>query len=107
MSFAESVAKRDITSIVCNSKLGRNSSNMIAPSNTLAAISWAIHCLKISVIKALVNDIQLNALTDSGKSPGFFNEKHKAKCKTKIEPYFGKISGLMPLWSQKLWVFVK
>ncbi|GFW01766.1 uncharacterized protein TNCV_1232661 [Trichonephila clavipes] len=67
---------------VCKSRLGRNSSNVVASSNTLAAISGSTHCLQKSIIKALVNNIQLSALIDTGSSLSFLNEKH-VKCKLK------------------------
>ncbi|GFY23919.1 putative retrovirus-related pol polyprotein from transposon opus [Trichonephila clavipes] len=72
---------------VCKSRHGRNSSNVVASSNTLAAISGSTHCLQKSIIKALVNNIQLSALIDTGSSLSFLNEKYVAKCKLKIEPY--------------------
>ncbi|GFX21450.1 retrovirus-related Pol polyprotein from transposon opus [Trichonephila clavipes] len=77
---------------VCKSRPGRNSSNVVASSNTLEAISGPTHCLQKSIIKALVNNIQLSALIDTGTSLSFLNEKHVAKCKLKVEPYLGKIS---------------
>ncbi|GFS56550.1 retrovirus-related Pol polyprotein from transposon 17.6 [Trichonephila clavipes] len=77
---------------VCKSRPGRNSSNVVASSNTLVAISGSTHCLQKSIIKALVNNIQLSALIDTGSSLSFLNEKHAAKCKLKVEPYLGKIS---------------
>ncbi|GFS73002.1 retrovirus-related Pol polyprotein from transposon opus [Trichonephila clavipes] len=77
---------------VCKSRPGRNSSNVVASSNPLAAISGSTHCLQKSIIKALVNNIQLSALIDTGSSLSFLNEKHVAKCKLKVEPYLGKIS---------------
>ncbi|GFW11244.1 retrovirus-related Pol polyprotein from transposon 17.6 [Trichonephila clavipes] len=77
---------------VCKSRPGRNSSNVVASSNTLAAISGSTHCLQKSLIKALVNNIQLSALIDTGSSLSFLNEKHVAKCKLKVEPYLGEIS---------------
>ncbi|GFS72378.1 retrovirus-related Pol polyprotein from transposon opus [Trichonephila clavipes] len=77
---------------VCKSGPGRNSSNVVASSNTLAAISGSTHCLQKSIIKALVNNIQLSALIDTGSCLSFLNEKHVAKCKLKVEPYLGKIS---------------
>ncbi|GFX03587.1 retrovirus-related Pol polyprotein from transposon opus [Trichonephila clavipes] len=77
---------------VCKSRPGRNSSNVVASSNTLVAISRSTHCLQKSIIKALVNNIQLSALIDTGSSLSFLNEKHVAKCKLKVEPYLGKIS---------------
>ncbi|GFU00382.1 putative retrovirus-related pol polyprotein from transposon opus [Trichonephila clavipes] len=75
-----------------SSRPGRNSSNVVASSNTLAAISGSTHCLQKSIIKELVNNIQLSALIDTGSSLSFLNEKHVAKCKSKVEPYLGKIS---------------
>ncbi|GFY16815.1 retrovirus-related Pol polyprotein from transposon opus [Trichonephila clavipes] len=77
---------------VCKSRPGRNSSNVVSSSNTLVAISGSTHCLQKSIIKALVNNIQLSALIDTGSSLSFLNEKHVAKCKLKVEPYLGKIS---------------
>ncbi|GFV22570.1 putative retrovirus-related pol polyprotein from transposon opus [Trichonephila clavipes] len=77
---------------VCKSRPGRNSSNVVASTKTLAAISESTHCLQKSIIKALVNNIQLSALIDTGSSIIFLNEKHVAKCKLKVEPYLGKIS---------------
>ncbi|GFT30801.1 retrovirus-related Pol polyprotein from transposon gypsy [Trichonephila clavipes] len=77
---------------VCKSRPGRNSSNVVASSNTLVAISGSTHCLQKSIIKALVNNIQLSALIDTESSLSFLNEKHVAKCKLKVEPYLGKIS---------------
>ncbi|GFW69424.1 retrovirus-related Pol polyprotein from transposon opus [Trichonephila clavipes] len=77
---------------VSKSRPGRNSSNVVASSNTLAAISGSTHCLQKLIIKALVNNIQLSALIDTGRSLSFLNEKHVAKCKLKVEPYLGKIS---------------
>ncbi|GFW95732.1 retrovirus-related Pol polyprotein from transposon opus [Trichonephila clavipes] len=77
---------------VCKSRPGRNSSNVVASSNTLVAISGSTHCLQKSIIKALVNNIQLSALIDTGSSLSFLNEKYAAKCKLKVEPYLGKIS---------------
>ncbi|GFV97258.1 putative retrovirus-related pol polyprotein from transposon opus [Trichonephila clavipes] len=77
---------------VCKSRPGRNSSNVVASSNTLAAILGSTHCLQKSIIKALVNNIQLSALINTGSSLSFLNEKHVAKCKLKVEPYLGKIS---------------
>ncbi|GFV88288.1 putative retrovirus-related pol polyprotein from transposon opus [Trichonephila clavipes] len=77
---------------VCKSRPGRNSSNVVASSNTLVAISGSTHCLQKSIIKALVNNIQLSALIDTGSSLSFLNEKHVVKCKLKVEPYLGKIS---------------
>ncbi|GFY06678.1 putative retrovirus-related pol polyprotein from transposon opus [Trichonephila clavipes] len=77
---------------VCKSRPGRNPSNVVASSNTLAAISGSTHCLQKSKIKALVNKIQLSALIDTGSSLSILNEKHVAKCKLKVEPYLGKIS---------------
>ncbi|GFT37457.1 retrovirus-related Pol polyprotein from transposon opus [Trichonephila clavipes] len=77
---------------VCKSRPGRNSSNVVASSNTLVAISGSTHCLQKSIIKALFNNIQLSALIDTGSSLSFLNEKHVAKCKLKVEPYLGKIS---------------
>ncbi|GFV40071.1 putative retrovirus-related pol polyprotein from transposon opus [Trichonephila clavipes] len=77
---------------VCKSRPGRNSSNVVASSNTLVAISGSTHCLQKSIIRALVNNIQLSALIDTGSSLSFLNEKHVAKCKLKVEPYLGKIS---------------
>ncbi|GFS66714.1 retrovirus-related Pol polyprotein from transposon opus [Trichonephila clavipes] len=77
---------------VCKSRPGRNSSNVVASSNTLVAISGSTHCLQKSIIKALVNNIQLSELIDTGSSLSFLNEKHVAKCKLKVEPYLGKIS---------------
>ncbi|GFW78278.1 putative retrovirus-related pol polyprotein from transposon opus [Trichonephila clavipes] len=77
---------------VCKSRPGRNSSNVVASLNTLAAISGSTHCLQKSIIKALVNNIQLSALIDTGSSLSILNEKHVAKCKLKVEPYLGKIS---------------
>ncbi|GFT85183.1 putative retrovirus-related pol polyprotein from transposon opus [Trichonephila clavipes] len=74
----------------CKSRPGRNSSNVVTSSNTQAAIST--HCLQKSIIKVLVNNIQLSALIDTGSSLSFLNEKHVAKCKSKVEPYLGKIS---------------
>ncbi|GFX62023.1 retrovirus-related Pol polyprotein from transposon opus [Trichonephila clavipes] len=64
----------------------------MASSNALAAISGSTHCLQKSIIKALVNNIQLSALIDTGSSLSFLNEKHVVKCKLKVEPYLGKIS---------------
>ncbi|GFW73116.1 retrovirus-related Pol polyprotein from transposon opus [Trichonephila clavipes] len=77
---------------VCKSRPGRNSSNVVASSNTLVAISGSTHCLQKSIIKALVNNIQLSALIDALSSLSFLNEKHVAKCKLKVESYLGKIS---------------
>ncbi|GFW99881.1 retrovirus-related Pol polyprotein from transposon opus [Trichonephila clavipes] len=77
---------------VCKSRPGRNSSNVVVSSNTQVAISGSTHCLQKSIIKALVNNIQLSALIDTGSSLSFLNEKHVAKCKLKVEPYLGKIS---------------
>ncbi|GFX32209.1 putative retrovirus-related pol polyprotein from transposon opus [Trichonephila clavipes] len=77
---------------VCKSRPVRNSSNVVASSNTLAAILGSTHSLQKSIIKALVNNIQLSALIDTGSSLSFLNEKHVAKCKLKVEPYLGKIS---------------
>ncbi|GFT76012.1 putative retrovirus-related pol polyprotein from transposon opus [Trichonephila clavipes] len=77
---------------VCKSRPGRNPSNVVASSNALVAISGSTHCLQKSIIKALVNNIQLSALIDTGSSLSFLNEKHVAKCKLKVEPYLGKIS---------------
>ncbi|GFW69689.1 retrovirus-related Pol polyprotein from transposon opus [Trichonephila clavipes] len=76
---------------MCKSRPGRNSSNVVASSNTLAAILGSTHCLQKSIIKALVNTIQLSALIDTGSSLSFLNEKHVAKCKLKVDPYLGKI----------------
>ena len=76
----------------CKSRPGRKSSKVTASSDKLAAISGANHCLKKSIIKASVNNIQLNALIDTGSSLSFLNEKHVNKCRVKIEPYFGKVS---------------
>ncbi|GFX64638.1 retrovirus-related Pol polyprotein from transposon opus [Trichonephila clavipes] len=76
---------------VCKSRPGRNSSNVVASSNTMAAISGSTHYLQKSIIKALVNNIYLSALIDTGSSLNFLNEKHVAKCKLKVEPYLGKI----------------
>ncbi|GFT46969.1 uncharacterized protein TNCV_3746531 [Trichonephila clavipes] len=53
---------------VCQFRPGRNSSNVVASSNTLAAISGSTHYLQKSIIKALVNNIQLSALIDTGSS---------------------------------------
>ncbi|GFT01876.1 putative retrovirus-related pol polyprotein from transposon opus [Trichonephila clavipes] len=83
---------------VCKSRPGRNSSNVVASSNTLVAISGSTHCLQKSIIKALVNNIQLSALIDTGSSLSFLNEKHAAKCKLKVEPYLGKYPWQTPLW---------
>ncbi|GFU66208.1 retrovirus-related Pol polyprotein from transposon opus, partial [Trichonephila clavipes] len=77
---------------VCKSRPGRNSSNVVASSNTLVAISGSTHCLQKSIIKALVNNIQLSALIDTGSTLSFLNEKYVANCKLKVEPYLGKIS---------------
>ncbi|GFT42665.1 retrovirus-related Pol polyprotein from transposon opus, partial [Trichonephila clavipes] len=77
---------------VCKSRPGRNSSNVVASSNTLVDISGSTHCLQKSIIKALVNNMQFSALIDRGRSFSFLNEKHVANCKLKVEPYFGKIS---------------
>ncbi|GFX36673.1 putative retrovirus-related pol polyprotein from transposon opus [Trichonephila clavipes] len=60
---------------VCKSRPGRNSSNVVASSNTLASISGSTHCLQKSIIKALVNNIQLSALIDTGSCLSFLNEK--------------------------------
>ncbi|GFW38255.1 retrovirus-related Pol polyprotein from transposon opus [Trichonephila clavipes] len=77
---------------VCKSRPGRNSSNVVASSNILVAISGSTHCLQKSIIKALVDNIQLSALIDTGSSLSFLNKKHVAKCKLKVEPYLGKLS---------------
>ncbi|GFX05058.1 putative retrovirus-related pol polyprotein from transposon opus [Trichonephila clavipes] len=78
---------------VCKSRPGRNSSNVVASSNTLAAISGSTHYLQKSIIKAMINNnIQLSSIIDTGSSLSFLNEKHVAKCKLKVEPYLGKIS---------------
>ncbi|GFW78112.1 hypothetical protein TNCV_135821 [Trichonephila clavipes] len=53
---------------VYKSRPSRNSSNAVACSNTLAAILESTHCLQKSIIKALVNNIQLSALIDTGDS---------------------------------------
>ncbi|GFS64928.1 putative retrovirus-related pol polyprotein from transposon opus [Trichonephila clavipes] len=92
MLLAETVGKKGHYQRMCKSRPGRNSSNVVASSNTLAAISGSTHCLQKSIIKALVNNIQLSALIDTGSSLSFLNEKHVAKCKLKVEPYLGKIS---------------
>ncbi|GFT31350.1 retrovirus-related Pol polyprotein from transposon opus [Trichonephila clavipes] len=92
MLLAETVEKKGHYQRVCKSRPGRNSSNVVASSNTLVAISGSTHCLQKSIIKALVNNIQLSALIDTGSSLSFLNEKHVAKCKLKVEPYLGKIS---------------
>ncbi|GFY13638.1 putative retrovirus-related pol polyprotein from transposon opus [Trichonephila clavipes] len=42
---------------VCRSRPWRSPSNVVASSNTLAAISGSTHCLQKSIIKALVNNI--------------------------------------------------
>lgn len=76
---------------VCKSKSARNP-NVAAFSNTLAAVPGVVQCLQKSIIRASVNNIQLNALIDTGSSLSFLNEKHISKCQVKIEPYFGKIS---------------
>ncbi|GFV01785.1 putative retrovirus-related pol polyprotein from transposon opus [Trichonephila clavipes] len=77
---------------VCKSRPGRNSSNVVASSNTLAAISGSTHCLQKSIIKTLVNYIRLSALIDTGNTLSFLNKKHVAKYKVKAEPHLGKIS---------------
>ncbi|GFS72388.1 uncharacterized protein TNCV_1827821 [Trichonephila clavipes] len=98
MLLAETVEKKGHYQRVCKSGPGRNSSNVVASSNTLAAISGSTHCLQKSIIKALVNNIQLSALIDTGSCLSFLNEKHVAKCKLKVEPYLGKYPWQTPLW---------
>ncbi|GFY43686.1 RNA-binding protein 10, partial [Trichonephila inaurata madagascariensis] len=60
-------------------------------SSSAAVTSSTADATQFSTLDTSVPN-QLSALFDTGSSLSFLNEKHVAKCKSKVEPYLGKIS---------------
>ena len=77
---------------VCKSRSSILSKKSSSASMHLSAASNFSSSLKRSIIKILVNGIELTALIDTGSSLSFIHQQWVKKCQLRVQHYLGKIT---------------